>query len=197
MVYIYNNIDSFSDEQLTESLDKLSEQRRESALKFKHELGRKQCVLAYLLLCKGLEKEYGIKEKPVFEYGEHGKPSIIGHANIHFNLSHCKTAVACAISNEPVGIDIESVRKAKEPLVKYCMNDAECETIFSAANPDMEFTKLWTQKESVFKLTGSGINDSLKEILNEAALKGIIVTTTQCEKYVYSVAKYDNDFEGK
>jgi hypothetical protein len=37
----------------------------------------------------------------------------------------------------------------------------------------------------------------LKEILNEAALKGIIVTTTQCEKYVYSVAKYDNDFEGK
>ena len=34
----------------------LSEQRRKQALQFKFELGRRTCVAAYLLLCKGLRE---------------------------------------------------------------------------------------------------------------------------------------------
>src|SRR5574344_1538452 len=132
MVYIYDDLLGFSADKLNESLDNISPQRREAALKYKFELGRKQCVLAYNLLCTGLEEEYGITEKPVFEYGEHGKPSIIGHDDVHFNLSHGKTAVACAISEKPIGIDIESIRVARESLVKYCMNDEEVEAIYSS-----------------------------------------------------------------
>lgn len=47
MVYIDEHIWDFD---LDAALAEISEQRREQALRFKHELGRRQCVLAYLLL---------------------------------------------------------------------------------------------------------------------------------------------------
>ncbi len=190
MVYIYDDIEGFSAEELVQSIENLPPQRREAALRYKHELGRKQCVLAYNLLCKALEKEYGITEKPVFEYGEHGKPSIIGHADIHFNLSHCKTAVACAVSDTPIGIDIESIRPVKENVVRYAMNDDEVRQIYDSDNPDLEFTKLWTKKESLQKLTGEGINDNMKSILLPENMGRISINTIVTPKYVYSICEY-------
>ena len=62
---------------LQAALKEISEQRREQALKFKYEQGQRLCVLAYLLLKQALREGYGITENPVFEYNEHGKPSIV------------------------------------------------------------------------------------------------------------------------
>ena len=189
MIYINDDIYGFSAEKIAECIENLPSQRREVALRFKHDLGRRQCVLAYQLLCDGLEHEYGITDKPVFSYGEHGKPSIIGHEDIHFNLSHCKTAVACAISDKPIGIDIESIRLAKETVIRYAMNDAETQRIMESSNPDLEFTRLWTMKESVLKLTGEGINDNMKSVLSPENLCGITIETIVRDEYVYSVAR--------
>lgn len=61
---------------LEAALKEISAQRREQALKFRYEQGQRLCVLAYQLLKKGLQQEYGITENPVFVYNEHGKPSI-------------------------------------------------------------------------------------------------------------------------
>ena len=66
---------------------------------------------------------------------EHGKPSIVGHPNIFFNLSHCKEAVICAVSDQPVGVDVEGIREYKESLVDYTMNDEEIAQIHSAEDP--------------------------------------------------------------
>ena len=96
---------------LEAALREISAQRREQALKFMFEQGQRLCVLAYQLLKQGLREEYGITENPVFEYNEHDKPSIVGHPEIHFNLSHCKEAAACVVSDQPVGIDVESIRR--------------------------------------------------------------------------------------
>ncbi len=196
MIYINDDIYGFSAEKIAECIENLPSQRREVALRYKHELGRRQCVLAYLLLCDGLEREYGITDKPVFAYGGHGKPSIIGHEDIHFNLSHCKTAVACAISDKPIGIDVESIRPVKEAVIRYAMNDDEVQQILTSPNPDLEFTRLWTIKESVLKLTGEGINDDMKNVLNTEKLKGISIENIMCDGYVYSVASYtENTFK--
>mgnify|MGYP002521735627 FL=1 len=75
---------------LAAALKEISEQRREQALKFRHELGQRLCVLAYQLLKRGLKEVYGMEDNPEFIYNEHGKPSIAGHPEIFFNLSHCK-----------------------------------------------------------------------------------------------------------
>lgn len=171
---------------LKAALEDVSEQRREQALKFKHEQGQRLCVLAYQLLKRGLREEYGITENPLFEYNEHGKPSIIGHPEICFNLSHCKEAAVCAISSRPVGVDVESIREYKESLVRYTMNDLEISLIESDPSPDVTFIRLWTMKEATLKLSGRGISNDMKEVVDTDKLDYISV---ELPHYVYTVCQ--------
>ena len=171
---------------LEAALKEISEQRREQALKFKHEQGQRLCVLADQLLKQALREEYGITENPVFEYNEHGKPSIIGHPEVFFNLSHCKEAAVCVVSDQPVGIDVESIREDKEGLVHYSMNDDEIQEIESAEHPDVAFIRLWTMKEATLKLIGTGISNDLKTVLDTAKYK---YTTVERQRYIYTVCE--------
>ena len=143
--------------------------------------------MAYLLLCEALRKEYGIDCRPVFGYGEHGKPVLVGLPHIHSNLSHCREAVACVVSDRPVGIDVESVREYRESLVSYTMNDAERADISRHPRPEIAFTRLWTMKEAVLKRTGEGIGGrSMKEVLTGSEQLETVVN--EAKNYVYSVA---------
>ena len=186
MIYLNDDLAHFDFEA---ALPYLSAQRREQALQFKFELGRKTSAAVYLLLCKGLREEYGITEPPVFEFGEHGKPSIVGHPDIHFNMSHCREAVACAVGSRPVGIDVESVHRYSESLARYTMNDQELQLIAEAARPEVAFIRLWTMKEARLKLTGEGINDHLKEVLADADAYNY--TTVECLEhgYIYTLCE--------
>ena len=182
MIYLNDDIAGFDFEA---ALPLLSDQRREQALKFKYELGRKTCAMAYLLLCEGLRKEYGITERPIFGYGEHGKPFIMGHPDIHFNFSHCRVGVICVIRDRPIGVDIESIREYKESLVRYTMNDREVQQIEQAEHPEVEFIRLWTMKEAVLKLSGNGIVDNMKGVLT--GREQIETVYNEEKKYIYSV----------
>lgn len=184
MIYLNDDIQHFDFEA---ALPLLSEQRREVAMRFKFEQGRKTCAAAYLLLCEGLQKEYGITEKPLFEYGEHGKPQLVGYPDIHFNMSHCREAAICVLSKRPVGVDIESIREYKESLAHYTMSDEELEHIASAERPDVEFTRLWTMKEAVLKRSGEGLRTDMKTVLKDAV--GLTTVVNIKRGYVYSVAE--------
>ena len=186
MLYINDHLMDFD---LAEALAQLSAQRREQALRFKYELGQRTCAAAYLLLCQGLREEYGITELPFFEYGEHGKPAIVGHPEIHFNLSHCREAALCVISDRPVGVDVESVRQKRDGLVEYTMNAREVEEIRTAVNPDLQFIRLWTKKEALLKLTGEGINNHLKNVLDRQDVTFETVVAPD-ERYVYTVCRF-------
>lgn len=171
---------------LREALEEISAQRREQALKFKYELGQRLCVRAYQLLKQALKEEYGIVENPVFAYNEHGKPSIEGHPEIYFNLSHCKEAVACVVSDHPVGIDVETFRSCKDSLVRYTMSDEEIQQIETAERPDVAFIRLWTMKEATLKLIGTGISDDLKTTINHQLYR---YTTVERAQYIYTVCE--------
>lgn len=190
MLYFNDELDLITDEEVENLIPTLPQQRREQAMKFKFALGRKECVLAYLLLCKGLKEEYGITEQPVFEYGEHGKPRIAGHPEIHFNMSHCKKAVMCYVSDQPVGLDCETIGRGNESLISYTMNENEVRQINQSADPKTEFIRLWTQKEAVLKLTGEGINDNMKTVLSNDNVDDINIETVvhKAKGYVYSIA---------
>ena len=174
---------------LKAALKEISAQRREQALKFKHEQGQRLCVLAYQLLKEGLQQEYGITENPVFEYNEHGKPSIMGHPEIHFNLSHCKEAVVCVVSDQPIGVDVESLRKYKDRLAEYTMNEDELHQIEASADPAAAFIRLWTMKEATTKLIGTGISNDMKTVIDMQKYK---YTTVERQQYIYTICSYSN-----
>ena len=183
-IYISTDIDNFD---LDAALRDISSQRREQALRFKYERGRRTCVLAYQLLKQALSEEYGISENPLFSYGEHGKPLLVGHPEIHFNLSHCREAVACAVSDRPIGIDVESIREMRDGLVHYTMNDEEQRLIAAAERPEAAFIRLWTMKEARLKLTGRGITDNMKTVIDDS----VRFTTVECleHNYIYTICE--------
>jgi phosphopantetheinyl transferase len=78
----------------------------------------------------------------------------------HFSLSHSENAVAVALSDSPIGIDIEQIKpvKNREKVAKKILTEKELEEYqrlplqSQAAN---EFLlKIWTKKESIFKRGG-------------------------------------------
>lgn len=196
MILIDDHIHDYTPEQIAHWMDELPEWRRRQALAYKFDLGRRQSLLAYRLLCQGLREGYGITEQPTFLYGEHGKPHLHPSSfNLHpspliphFSLSHCREAVCCAISDRPVGIDIESVsRKVSDSLIRYSMTCEEAEGIALSIDKDRAFLRLWTQKEAVAKLLGTGIRDDFKHIL---AQDDYDIETQESERWVMSIASY-------
>ena len=136
-----------------------------------------------------LREEYGLRENPVFDYGEHGKPFIVGHPDIHFNLSHCHEAVACVVADHPVGIDVESVREYKDGVVEYTMNPQELALIAAAERPDAAFVRLWTMKEARLKLTGEGITNDIKQALADSHRYRFTTVERLDHNYIYTVCE--------
>ena len=195
MILIDEQIQEYTPEEIARWTDELPEWRRKQVLAYKNDMGRRQSLLAYRLLCQGLREEYGIMEQPTFVYNEHGKPYIIikneklkikNVEGLHFSLSHCKEGVCCAISDKPVGIDIESAnRKISDSVIRYSMNEGEQALIRESDDPQRTFLRLWTQKEAVLKRLGTGIRDDMRDILSDHAYT---IEVREKERYILSVA---------
>lgn len=182
---------------LTEALAAVSAERRTYALRYRREEDQRLCLSAYLLLQRALREEYGLSEVPPFCIGEHGKPVLEGYPDIHFNLSHCREAVACVVSTHPVGIDIEMVDSYDEALLPTTMNEKEQQMILESPHPESTFIRFWTMKESLLKLTGEGITDNLPSVLSKLEATGesqnISFQTTFHNRYIYTVASKEQD----
>lgn len=185
---VKDNLDGYSQEDLEGDMALLPSWRKEQALKYRHFQGKRDCVLSYLLLCQAIEEEYGLTEKPTFLVGEHGKPSLLEYPGIHFNLSHCTKAIACAVADTPIGIDVESMeRKISDALLRHTMNKEEQAIIASSQE---EFFRFWTQKEALVKLHGTGLQDNLHSLLSPENTRGIIFHTElhSAKGYALSIA---------
>ena len=187
---INDHIADLSEEQTEQFINSLPEWRREQALRYKHLQGRRECAVGYIELLRGLRECFNIIDSPTFTYNEHGKPFLKEHPDLHFSISHCKEAAGCFIADRPCGLDIEYIRKAKPDLVRLTMSPEEAESIFDAEYPDIAFTRLWTQKEAVLKLLGTGIIDDLHSVLKPEKLEGIELKTVEnpFRNYIYTIA---------
>ena len=170
MLYkIFDDMTQCSEQTVARMLPLVSPQRREQALRYQHIFGQFCCLKSYLMLCE-LLREWGgvlqlpVNEQPIFLYNDHGAPYIEGGP--HFSISHCKTGIAVAVSENPIGIDIEAIRTFSPDLMRKTMNQAEQQRITSSLTPEVEFIRLWTQKEALLKLQGTGIISDLHHVLD-------------------------------
>ena len=69
------------------------------------------------------------------------------------------------------------------------MNASELDSILSRPDPDLAFTELWTRKEAVCKLLGTGITDNLRDMLLPQNTAGMCIETEVYDGFVVSVAK--------
>ena len=121
---------------------------------------RASSSVAYSLLESMLkENAYQGLDARIIRENEYGKP-YFSNSDTHFNLAHSENALICAISDSPIGVDIERIGEIKPMILNKCFSDKEASYISS---PD-DFYKLWTLKEAYVKAIGVGISKRLSEI---------------------------------
>jgi 4'-phosphopantetheinyl transferase len=203
---LFDDMTQCTDAEVQRLLPLVSAQRRENALRFKHLFGRFTCLKSYEMLQQLVKDVLAGKQEERVKYGnlqdwngdfvfnEHGKPFLQSRRSgeriegVDFSISHCKEGIAVAIAPHPVGVDIESFRQYSESLLKKTMNEQEILQIQQSADPSVEFIKLWTKKEALLKMRGTGIVDELPEVLCSQNTSWHVETKVNTDKgYAYSV----------
>jgi phosphopantetheinyl transferase len=83
---------------------------------------------------------------------DNGKPYLIG-LPFHFSFSHCKGYAACAVDDQPVGIDIEIIHPRIAKVAHKFLNDSEKAMIAGLDEQEqlIQMAFLWAAKEAMYK----------------------------------------------
>jgi phosphopantetheine--protein transferase-like protein len=96
----------------------------------------------------------GIPAQPLL-HDELGRPYF--QDGLAVSISHSPGAAAVALSDGPVGVDLEQLRPVRENLPRRVLSAQEYQW-FSARGCRVEdFLTLWTLKESFYKYLGTGL----------------------------------------
>ncbi len=149
-----------------------SEDFQQDILKYRRWQDAQLSLLGRVLLQKGLKSYYHIDEVCVERSPDH-KP-YLKDLPLHFNISHSKDLVVCAIAEFPIGIDVEFIdRKINYLDFQFQMTAHEFLKIDRSQNQIGDFFSYWTQKESVMKAHGGGMMiplDSFEIVNNECEI---------------------------
>ncbi len=176
-LYAFFDLDQLNNETLEWCIQYLPEERKTKVLRYRREIDKKLSVASYLLLIHALYQEFNLSD-PAIVYTDKGKPYLPDHPDIHFNISHCPRGCVCAVSDKPVGVDIQDIRPFSQDIANRCCSAEELLLLKQSADPTVYFTRMWAMKESYLKMTGEGIAQSLPTIDTTGAYSAIHTTYT-------------------
>ena len=159
-LYAFLDLEQFNMETWLQYLPK---ERQQKVLRYRNQIDRKLSVASYLLLACGLYQQFGVVD-PVIAYGLKGKPYLPDRPDVHFNISHCSGGCVCAVSDQPVGVDIQDIRPFSQRVANYCCSAGELALLQQSQNPSEDFARMWAMKESYVKMTGEGIAKKLPDV---------------------------------
>lgn len=151
---------------------------------------RKQ-TLAGRLLLKRLVKDFCGKDDFSVLSGENGKPMTDCCC---FSIAHSGEYAVCAVSDKPVGVDIEAVGVFKK-REKYMLFTPLESKYVNKADSAVRFYSLWTMKEAYIKALGGSLPDVTgtelvtKELKLKKSLSDYIFTTEKEQGYILTVCE--------
>ena len=167
-----------------------------------HEAFKRERMAAAVLLSYALKRGFGLDERTLeFAEEDFGKPYITSYRNVHFNISHTDGYCAVAVSDVPVGVDIQFIKqKPNDGLVaiaKKYFSEYECD--IQALNDDPAlFYRLWTAKESAIKCTGEGISAGIRRYVfpnfnGRTSFDDMFFTSFDNEDYAMTVCAFTDE----
>ena len=102
-----------------------------------------------------------------FVTGEFGKPALapdFRECKLHFNISHTRGLVACAIARQEVGLDVERSDRTIDLDIARRYFAPEEVRLLSSLPPGQQgnaFFRFWSLKEAFIKATGEGLSRPL------------------------------------
>lgn len=144
---------------------------------------------AHALLRKAVRQVWGL-DAPEIVRRPDGKPVFARYPDLHFNLSHSGSLALCALSDQPVGADIELVLPRRANLPAYVFRGAEYRRYLALGGGWEAFYTLWTEKESILKYTGEG----LKALRRAELPPGCVITPLTGEGWQGAVCGHESAF---
>lgn len=187
---VFDDMTQCTADEVKRLLPCVSVQRREQALKYAHIFGQFCCLKSYAMLLLLLQQYDRYQNTlPEFVYTDYGQPQLADGP--YFSISHCRNGIAVAVDENPIGIDIESIRTRllDGGFVAKVMNSCEQSQIEHSLQPEWVFTRLWTQKEALLKMRGTGIVGSIKDTLVMYPNVSFITQENSDKQYVLTIAK--------
>lgn len=161
---------------------KLSQKRAKKLEKMKSESARRQSIAAELVLNRAIGETFpDIKTPVVWDYDEYGKPYLTEHSGVYINISHSGDYAVCAVSDTPVGVDIQLMRECNLNIAKRYLTAEELEYVNGAKE---RFYEVWVRKESFSKAVGKGLQLPLKKI-------SVLGSTVSYEDKIYKLQMCD------
>lgn len=143
-----------------EKIGRLMLNPQDSSLSEKHISALEQSAAAELAICAAMKNSGRPFAPSDYAYKESGQPTI---QNGHISISHTEGYAACAISRQPVGIDVEREHTFSKAAAKRILSPQE-ELLRESANADELLSRIWTVKESFLKMTGEGIPGGMRTL---------------------------------
>lgn len=166
MEYIFAYLSDFCDDDYKKAYENLSEVTKKRVDRYKRDDDKKRSLLAHILLRK-LMAENNIDA--TLKYEENGRP-VFDDSKYFLSLSHSGEVAFSAVSDTPVGIDVEKIRPISVSLLnRVCVDEEKTYVLGGFKITDEKnicecdvlkrFFEIWTAKEAYFKMLGSGITD--------------------------------------
>ncbi len=96
---------------------------------------------------------------------ENGKPYFEGASGVYFSISHSKEYWACAVSDGPVGMDLQYHKAGRFDRIPERFFHPQEALWLEGQESTSAFFDVWTAKESYVKWTGKGIDRHFKEFV--------------------------------
>lgn len=152
----------------------LPPRRRASVERLLRAAAREQAVVGFCLVRYAIYAETGRVFDGDWQISAGGKPYLTDAP--FFNLSHCASAVAVAISSEAeVGIDIEPLLPRDPRLAKRLCSPTELATLEQADNPERATLLLWSAKEAEGKRRGTGLENATNLSTEQVAALDVVL----------------------
>ncbi len=144
----------------------LPQERREKCYRLKDEKRRERYLISSAFMQYGLSQTLDIPMRDIrYQYGINEKPMLADSllektGGIEFNLSHSGEYAVLAISDKPVGIDIERKTERYKSVAKQFFREEEYTDVISADTEEerkRRFLEYWTMKEAYVKWDGRGL----------------------------------------
>ncbi len=140
------------------------------------------CGSAFLLAM-----HLGVTSDAQLERGEFGRLTLKEDSRF-LSLSHSGPVTVLAVSDGPVGVDLEHFGEVRESIVKRFFPESfrqELDAASGSERPEV-FFRLWTRLEAALKLDGRGLTAPRSEF--EEIVRRCAITTEQRDDLIWSIA---------
>lgn len=129
----------------SQQLQRFSPQEHARFARLSRPLRRQQFVVGHAVLRHMLSEALG--DDATIEIGSSGDPCIAAATRTHASIAHSGTAVAVALSSEPIGVDLESARTLRDPRAAAALMNLSPDTSESTA-----VLRAWVAREAWVKV---------------------------------------------